>query len=315
MDFKRTNKIKFSPVQNSGDCGYHTVVIGLFYLALKATEDEKVACAINSSKSISSLLAEQPGFLQGALKKDFKTNHECLLSYLDSMDTADYYKPSFDAILINFTLQLKQVNSDSDWLQKRIQNEIRSGLWLESNRQWDRLVSFQHIMKKIQAKAGELYEKATASKCRELNGDLPAEIMFQAQIETCAALTSEDLVLSAKEVVTHFYTANAPKAWVDIEFLKCLVSDLFGTPDMMFDKHNLQITGDGASSSHWYIELPNDEHTKKFISIYKKGYQTGLLIVPSKANIEVTLSSCSSLFPPENTADTEFLESAMFAPY
>lgn len=312
MEFKSEDKIKLSPAQDSGDCGYHTIVIGLFYLALKATEDEKVARAINSSKSISSLLAEQPSLLQGALKKSFKTNHECLLSYLDSMDTVAFYKPSFDEILLNFTLQLKQVNAISNWLQDRIQNEIKSGLWLESNRQWDRLASFQHIMKKIQVKADELYKKETASKCGDLTSDLYAEIMFQAQIETCAALTPEDLALSAKEVVAHFYTSNAPKAWVDIEFLKCLVSDLLGSPEMMFDKHRLQITGEGASSDHWYIELPNDAHTKKFISIYNKGYQTGLSIVPSKANIEVTLSSCSSLFPPESTADTAFLESVAF---
>lgn len=305
VEVKIAERIKLSPNQSTGDCGYHAVIIGLFYLALKANEDELIASAINSSRSIRQLLDQQPDNLQRSLKKPFKTNHECLLSYLDLLDTSGFYKPSFNEFINNFTKELKQINSSSDWLRERIQNEIKSGLWPESNRQWDGLSSFQPIKRKIQLKADALYEKATQAKRRDLDSDLLSQIIFQAHIDACGELTYQELELSANEIITHFYTVNSPKAWLDIEFLKCLVRDLLGASDMMFDKSALQITGQGASAEHWYIDLPHDKHTK---FILKMGDKTGFSVVPSNANVEVPLSSFSQ------PGDTEIFKSAMFTP-
>lgn len=297
--------IKLSPVQNTGDCGYHVVIIGLFYLALKATDDEKIASMINSSKIISDLLAAQPISLKKYLEKPFKTNQECLMSYLESMATTSLPKISFNEILLNFTLQLKELNCSSDWLQSRVQSAIKSGLWMESNREWEKLFSFQNIMKKIQLKADELYRKATVDNNGEFNDDLSSQILFQAQIEACEALTQEELAKPAQEVITHFYTVDAPKVWVDSDFLKCIVKELLGTSYPMFDKTSMQITSEGPSSDHWYIELLNDKYMQKFISIYKTGYNTGLHLTLPGTQVDVTLSSYSSLFSSDRKLDTQ----------
>ncbi|KTD22831.1 Uncharacterised protein [Legionella lansingensis] len=298
-----TGKVKLSPVQSVGDCGYHTVIIGLFYLALKAREDEKIASVINVSDTLSKLLAAQPGSLKKCLVKPFKTNQECLLSYLDAMAATGFEQLTFNEILSNFTSQLKRLNCDSDWLEERVKNEIKSGLWLETNRAWEKLPSFKKIMKKIQMKADELYEKAIAVNPQKPNDDLLFEIMFQAQIEACDALTDEELILSAKEVISHFYAVDAPKAWLDDAFLKRLVTHLLGSSNIMFDKDSVKITGEGPNNNHWYIELPNDECTQKFISIYKTGYHSGLTIVLPGTKVEIALSSYSSLFPPATKID------------
>ncbi|QLZ70455.1 hypothetical protein FOLKNPGA_03269 [Legionella sp. PC1000] len=295
-------RVKLSPIQSSGDCGYHVVIIGLLYLALKATEDAKIASTINSSNAISKLLSTHPNSFK-CLERPFKTNQECLLNYLDAMAVPGFEQLSFSEILSHVTLQLKQINSGSDWLQERIKNEIKSGLWLETNRAWEKLSSFKNIMKKIQMKADKLYEKATAIKSDISNNEQLLEIIFQAQIEACDALTEDELTASSKEVISHFYTKDAPKAWLDDEFLKCLVTHLLGSSDIMFDKNAIQITGKGPSNNHWYLELPNDKWTQKFISIYKTGYHSGLTLILPGTQVEVVLSSYSSLFPPVSTID------------
>ncbi|WP_454782228.1 hypothetical protein [Legionella sp. WA2022007384] len=298
-EIERAEKVKLSPVQNTGDCGYHVVVIGLFYLALKAAADEKIVSTLNSSELLTKLLAAQPSSITGCLAKPFKTNQECLLSYLDAMTAKGFDQLTFSEILSNFTLQLKQVNSSSDWLQERVKNEIKSGLWLEVNRAWEKLSSFKNIMKKIQIKSDELYQQATKEKSSKMDTDSLYAVIFQAQIEACNALSEEELTASAQEVITHFYTVDAPKAWVDSEFLKRLVTNLLGTSTLMFDLNGAEITGEGPSDCHWYIKLPNDEYTKQLISIYKSGYHSGLTIVLPGTKLEVSLSSYSSLFKPE----------------
>ncbi|QMT61573.1 hypothetical protein [Legionella sp. PC997] len=315
-EIERVDKVKFSPAQNSGDCGYHVVVIGIFYLALKAAVDESIRSALNSSKLLTKILEAQPNSLKGCLVKSFKTNHECLLSYLDAMAAHGFEQLSFNEILSNFTLQLKQANTNSPWLHERLKNEIKSGLWLEDNRVWEKLASFKSIMKKIEAKSDELYEKATREKSLKSDNDSLYAIIFQAQIEVCNALADEELSAAAQEVITHFYTGDAPKVWVDSEFLKTLVGDLLGTSSFMFDKDGAHITSNGPSESHWYVNLPNDEYTKQFMSIYKSGYHSGLTIVLPGTKLEVSLSSYSSLFSPATNINiNNDFEGSIFFPY
>ncbi|HAT8180711.1 TPA: hypothetical protein JA361_14975 [Legionella pneumophila] len=290
---KNKDKVKLSPVQGAGDCGYHVVILGLLYLTIKATEDQKIASMINSSDAISKLLAAQPITLTKYLIKP--TNQECLLNYLDAMAASSFEQLTFNEILSNFTLQLKQIILDSDWLQDRIQNEIKSGLWLETHRTWEKLPSFKSIMKKIQFTADQLYEKATTEHPK-MNDDLLFEIIFQAQIQACNALTNQELILAANEVISSFYAIDSPKAWLDHAFLKQLVTHLLGSPDCMFDINGVLITGGEPSNNHWYVELPNDTYTQKFISIYKMNHHTGLMIVVPETKIEVSISNHSSLF-------------------
>ncbi|MCW8416803.1 hypothetical protein OQJ18_13930 [Fluoribacter dumoffii] len=291
------DKIKLSPVQSTGDCGYHVVVIGLFYLALKAAKEQPLASAINTSKAISKLLEEQPDSLKRCLSKEFGTNQECLVSYLEAMTVKGFEQITFNEILSHFTSQLKEMDCGSAWLSERIKNEIKSGLWIETNREWETLPAFKLIMKKIQLKADALYENACATKTSRADGDFLFEILFQAQIETCNTLGDDELTPAVKEVISRFYAKDAPKVWVDSEFLKNLVTHLLGSSETMFDKQAVAITSEGPSNNHWYIDLPNDEFAQKFISIYKSGYHSGLSIILPETRVEVPLSSFSSFFP------------------
>lgn len=268
-------KYKLSPPYDLGDCGYHVVITGLFYLALKAKKDPELAKAINSSKSIGKLLK----VASDAVVQKEEDQVQCLLRYLDAMSRDGFDKLCCRDVFEDFAARLKDICVQSDWLKKRIKEEIKSGLWSETHPCWEKFSSFQQIKRKITEKEDELYAKL--SPAQQNDGEIINKILFEARIQACEALADKELIEPVNEVLSKCYGPSSKKAWLDSDFLKSLVKDLLGSDDYMFAPSGLMITGSGPSRDHWYIELPDDLHSQELIKACNSGYQRGLEIISS----------------------------------
>lgn len=270
---KWQKRIKVEPPYDAGDCGYYALMTGILYLAILSDNDPELKAVLNSSKLLTEILlkmGEQRSL--SSLIIDTNSNLENLKQLIHSMENDNFFEAiTFKEILTGFSNAIRESIHESPWGREYFAAVIRSGTWTLDNQSWNKLPPFQKIESKILSRMDKLAEGKTISI------EEAGELRFRATLKVCEGLSDEQLDEMAKAVIKTYYASGSGKAWLGREFLDYFSRTMFPETDkLLFDPSGVEITSEGPSSTHWYVDLPLNEASEKLLQAANHGHSKDL---------------------------------------
>ncbi|MCE0721739.1 hypothetical protein [Legionella resiliens] len=257
-----SKRSKLEPPYDAGDCGYYAVCVCLLYLGMQAKTDKALAATINNSKVLTTIFSHMPLLS----RMTGSNNMETIENIFIGLNASGWDRISFREVLNEFSNGIRRSLVTSDWGLDYFNKTIHEGAWVFDNQKWMDLPPFKRLNEKI------LDKMLMLSNGKDVTADEAGALRFQATVEIFKELNEETLKSMSKAVIEKYYGPGSEKAWLDAEFLKYFSKQLFpGSDNLFFDPKRIQITSDGPSQIHWYVDVPNGEISDSLLKTVNSG--------------------------------------------
>lgn len=253
-------KLKVEPPYSAGDCGYKAIIIGLFYLSLKAAAQPDQSL---ESKAISTVLKSSPNsvynwLLRSNLIKEDATNAEILRAFVNGLNKKFMF--NLTEIYDELIPKLKIACSNSEWLYHLIKEILTSGLWESFD------IANAPSLKKLENKIWSALIKLTDNE-KIISLDEMDTIKTQARSKVIASLPEVELKKIISDITKEIFLKE--NTWLDMLYLKKLSEQLLCSENILFDNNGININDNGPLNYHWYIDLPDDQYSQYLIEASK----------------------------------------------
>jgi hypothetical protein len=260
-------RIRVEPSFDTGDCGYRAIIIALLYLSLRAKSDEQNPLV--RSDTLKKILRSGPDDLYKKLLdlnliKADAGNAEILRAMISA---ASDWIFSLTEINNYLTPRLRKLAVESSWLHDHVKTIVVNGLWEFYNPAYANTKSIRKLEQDIRDKTLELLEKQHVDPLSVEFDQHYEEMRAHAKIMVCSALKESALEKCIADVINELYARSG--IWLDMNYLKSLTMTLLGSPDLLFDDKGININGNGPQTSHWYLDLPEDEYSAQLVSAFR----------------------------------------------
>ncbi|HAT8180710.1 TPA: hypothetical protein JA361_14970 [Legionella pneumophila] len=258
----RRKRSKLETPYDSGDCGYYAICVGLLHLGIQARKNKALVETINKSEVLSTIFSQMQQIKKLIGPDNMRTLENILIEFNDSgWDTL-----SFKEVLTDFSNGIRSSLMTSDWGLNYFKTMIRVGSWVLDHQKWMDLAPFKCVNDKILDKMIEFADGNNVSI------EQAGELRFQATLEIFKELDESTIEGMAIAVIKKYYGTGSEKAWLDDEFLKYFSQQLFpDAENLLFDPTGIEITSNGPSQIHWYVDVPKDDITDSLLRIVNSG--------------------------------------------
>lgn len=277
---------KLETPYDAGDCGYYTLCVGLLYLAMQAKTDPELAVTISNSDALSNLLSTMP-MLSGLIDVD---NLQRIDKILTELSSSNWDKISFKELLNEFSNGVRSILATSEWGLSYFKTILKEGGWILDNQKWMSLPTFKRLESKI------LGEMEVLAQDQLVGIEEAGALRFQATLKIFNELPDKILEDMARNVAQRYYGPGSEKAWLDSEFLKYLSQQLIPSPEnLFFNPNGVEINSNGPSTTHWYIDVPENQITDSLLNIANAGHSKDLKKIEVYTVRNITTDGMASL--------------------